>query len=193
MITILFAALALIPPHEPSNLLSIFGIWVSVTGVLLAFAIYRRQTADSNASEERLTSRMSEQSELIAHALESANRSDADPAAVVEVSQDLFAEATEIASNVGVLTGAEQDFYLLKRDDIPLSVLSDLVIGWQSANLQGKWTVGNAEYALRRIGKGNHPWFVIFRDSSEQRRLWRISRGGQGRAEPTVRELALDN
>lgn len=85
--------------------------------------------------------------------------------------------------------------------EVPLSVLSNLVQGWRNLdeyrNNDNTWTTGNVVGAWRPIpngstGRGNTPWYVTFIDSKDERRVWRVWRGGRSKTRPTVREVTAE-
>ena len=74
--------------------------------------------------------------------------------------------------------------------DVPLRVVADLVGQWENEGRQGRWSLGQLEYALRRLGRGNHPWLLHFRDENL---LWKVSYGGQGKQKATVTSISLES
>lgn len=76
--------------------------------------------------------------------------------------------------------------------DAPLSVLADLVNGWRKQELDGSWRVYNLQAIARKRGKGNHPWYFLFKTPSGKDELWQVSRGGQGKREATVTKLPIE-
>ncbi len=78
---------------------------------------------------------------------------------------------------------------MTRGSDVPLKVVNDLVNGWVQAGKTGDWTLGAVHWCARRHGRGNRSWFVPTLDPAEDHfRVWRVSRGGQGKKLPTVTE-----
>ena len=174
--------------------LSDVGSWASILGVLftiisaiLAVLIYKRQGSEQRNSTAGLHSRFNEQDELLKEVARRA-KSDLEPEPAKQ--EDLVKEDARAQENA--------DVYLLDGvsvyppQDIPLRVLGDLVQGWRKQGHfteNGGWLLGEIVQGLHKQGaKGNHPWRVVLidRDKPKRRFVWKISRGGQGKTEPTV-------
>jgi len=85
-----------------------------------------------------------------------------------------------------VIKFGEYDY--VRNDRIPLRVIRDLVVGWEADGREGTWLLGDLSGAIRKTGRGNHSWFCVFADRGV---LWKVSRGGKGKADPTVTEIHM--
>ena len=153
--------------------ISLLGVAVSVTAVALALVIYLRQEVSTG-----------EQFGTIAEMVRVLPQALAAPQTLAELAaaqdDDDYPEDTAVAESVGTLAQipGRSDVRLLNPQDVPLSVLADLVGGWRHANVgkDGNWTVGNLVGAGRSVGQGNHPWYLVFRSSGGDV-IWRLYRG----------------
>lgn len=161
---------------EPGVALGYVGISVSTAGLIVALLIFFRQKRDSQASELRILDSVNKRAQQEASEDEAPDGDDAYEAetAVLE----------RLGQNVG--GGVKR----LQRDDIPLKLIHDVVLGWEKAGVQGDWSLSAVHSALRKHGKGNHAWWLITRDpESEKDRVFKVSRGGQGVRDVTVTEV----
>ncbi|MDQ0094686.1 hypothetical protein [Paeniglutamicibacter psychrophenolicus] len=176
--------------HSMDTWMTRTGTYLSFAGVLIALVIYLRQGRDAKGSEQRIRSEIAKSTsslpELLERVMESSSVSDEAP---VE-EEDMYAAATAIAylADINLSDGV----VTVGRDDIPLSILADIVEHWNETEAAGKWTVRDASYGFRKKGKGNHPWFIAFRAETDSPRLWKVSRGGRANPNATVAELLLD-
>lgn len=75
--------------------------------------------------------------------------------------------------------------------NIPLRVIHDLVAYWQENDERGHWKVGNLIGAFQRPGT-NTASVIVFQNSDDRARAWRLSRGGRGgrgKHTPTIVEV----
>jgi hypothetical protein len=88
--------------------------------------------------------------------------------------------AEPIAAARGTVTvdGQEMDVYSL--EDLRPFVLLDLLTKLNENDLLPK--VLDVEFIARHRGRGNHPWYVKFRESQ----IWRVSYGGQAKTGPSI-------
>ncbi len=90
-------------------------------------------------------------------------------------------EATE-APVAQVPVEGEGEFDVFKLEDIPLSVVKDALARWPDSERPPD-NLGEFEFAMRKRGKGNHPWTLKFR-GRKALSVWYGSRGGI----PTVKQ-----
>ena len=80
----------------------------------------------------------------------------------------------------------------VSSEGIPLGVVGDLVWGWRLDEKNGNWSMATLTGCGRREGTGNRSWFVSTLDPEDGRvRVWRVSRGGQGKKLPTATEVEI--
>ncbi|WP_431841140.1 hypothetical protein [Calidifontibacter indicus] len=175
------------------------GISVSAGGAALAALIYQRQYEHAEASGEDTNARIDRANDKIDLLASEVGRSlseaeaeaAADKVVVDPAEEDAVARGNDVW--VGDQAGRE-----LAPHDVPLSVLGNLVWGWRrdeaNKNNDGRWTVQNLQGAWRPAskaadGRGNTPWYLTFRNSGGERRVWRVYRGGKRKPEPTVRDV----
>lgn len=101
----------------------------------------------------------------------------------VEAHASLSADAVSVAAP----EGAGDDPYVESRSskrriydrlEIPLSVVGALVGQWRLQGHTGRWDIGSLVGGFRSVGKGNHPWFLVFRvPGSDRVEMWKVTRG----------------
>ena len=102
--------------------------------------------------------------------------------------EDAYPEETLALAERGIDIG--DGYRMLQASEVPLRVVGDLVHGWKQDGRRGRWTLGNLKWSVRKTGKGNHPWIVVFSDpKTGSDSLWKLSKGGRSNSEPTVDEL----
>ncbi len=160
--------------------LGIGGIGVSGLGVVLTYAIYRRQRLEAGESEDRTKAHIEAQLRpvlaLIANGRDEPESDDG----------DAFAEEDKVMAQFGQEIG--DGLRVLRAAQVPLSIVAELVDFWKSQGKAGQWSVGNLHSALRKAGKGNPSWYLVFEDR-DSLRAWKVSRGGRGKAGSTITEL----
>lgn len=79
---------------------------------------------------------------------------------------------------------------LYQPEAVPMRVIADLVAQWRVEGRGGRWLIGNLEWAVRAVGRGNHPWLLQFKDDPV---VWRVAYGGRGRVgeQAVVTELPV--
>lgn len=90
---------------------------------------------------------------------------------------DEYQPQSDVMEAIGI--DVSEDFRALKSKDVPLRIVADQVAAWKDDGLRGKWTIGNLEGALRRKGRGNNSWYLVFERDGIQS-IWKLSRGGRG-------------
>lgn len=166
---VLAAALVwIILPLEYSDGIGLLGVAISAAALTLAVLIFLNQSREAAASERRI--------------IESVAAERAKDAAASDVAAGEF-DQYESESRVLDRLGRDVGDHVLRLEqpDIPLRLIKDVVDGWERAGEKGEWTLGTVLAALRKQGKGNHAWWLIFRsptDNSE--RIYKVARGGQG-------------
>ena len=88
---------------------------------------------------------------------------------------------TSRPSETITVRGIEYEIYAL--DDVPIRVIKDALAGIEALPAG---TLSRIDFIARRSGRGNHPWLMKFRDQDE---TWKISYGGQGKEDATVKAL----
>jgi len=78
--------------------------------------------------------------------------------------------------------GEGDDVGIYSLDDVPARVISDAIANWPDDAGVAPANVAEFVVAIRRFGRGNHPWFVEFKN----RRPVKVSYGGRGKDESTV-------
>ena len=60
--------------------------------------------------------------------------------------------------------------------DIPLAVIGALVSQWREQGRSGRWPLGALRGAFRAMGKGNHPWYLVFVPPSDNAtpEIWKV-------------------
>lgn len=169
------------------------GIAVSAGGAALAALIYQRQYEHAEASGDELKELIGSLAPSeVARPLDDSERE----AAFDEVERD--PEEDDALEKGSVVTVGSQQGRIFSPQDVPLSVLGNLVWGWrlneETSGRDGRWTVANLQGAWRPLskaadGRGNTPWYLTFSNSAGERRVWRVYRGGKRKPEPTVRDV----
>lgn len=80
----------------------------------------------------------------------------------------------------------EVELAVYSLEELPPRVLADLIARLVELERPLPRSLGRLEVIARKPGRGNHPWFLKFR---EQEKPWKVSYGGQGKGRATVEEL----
>lgn len=180
-----------------------FGVAVTLGAVALAARIYLRQHDHAEQSGRDTQTKLGALEAKVDGLLEGAVQvpldRDEELAAEDEVEDD---EADDVAVDLGTQVWVgEQSGRSLESEDVPLSVLANLVWGWRrdSSMLknEGRWSVRNLRGAWRpdsraKDGRGNTPWYLTFESTGGERRVWRVYRGGKNQPRPTVRDVTSE-
>lgn len=179
LVIVAFAVMAARFAHGFVDRTGVVGVGVTVAGLLVAVLIFLKQGRSSAASEGRLSDRIAQ------NAVATVQNDQAD--AQAEDVPDNF--PVEYAGLGAPVPGASE-VLRLEPDEVPLQLIRDLVSGWEQANEDGSWTVGDLRLVLRRKGKGNHAWWFVFRRPNGEH-LLKMSRGGRGNGpgDITVKEV----
>lgn len=167
------------------------GVLVTLLAAVIAVGIFRwtqKQTQRSNEILKRLDNRTEGflreiQDRMAGVRPEDVGGADEEDDAAAAT---LPAELEEASLRTVAVSGEPHVVHRLT--DVPMRVIGDLVDYWKESGLQGRWTLGRLEYALRRPGRGNHPWLLQFRDEDH---LWKISYGGRSKLDATIEHLPL--
>jgi hypothetical protein len=151
------------------------GVLVTLVAAVIAVCIFRwtqKQTQRSNEILKRLDNRTEGflreiQDRMAGVRPEDVGGADEEDDAAAAT---LPAELEEASLRTVAVSGEPHVVHRLT--DVPMRVIGDLVDYWKESGLQGRWTLGRLEYALRRPGRGNHPWLLQFRDEDH---LWKIT------------------
>lgn len=163
-----------------SGHLGLLGTWLSALGVLLAWAIYLRQRVESDQSEKRTFARIQRLVATLGTESETETPDESGTVATAEESEWLRKNGDRLKNG----------YYVLTADLVPLKVLSNLVLGWEASGLTGQWVVGRVEAAFRKLGQGNHAWFVVFESDTEDKfEVWKVGKGGQSKPGPTATKV----
>lgn len=156
------------------------GAWISLVGVLIAVAIYRRTGPETEAIVQGA---VSEPLTRIEARLE--NTPLADEEQLYEPGGNEPPQELAVFERRGLTQ--------FRPQQVPLYVIQDLVTGWEQAGERGRWFVGDIVAGFRRTGRrGNFSWTVAFQDPKTSAiRAWTVSRGGHGKQGPTVSEVGL--
>ncbi len=76
----------------------------------------------------------------------------------------------------------DDEMAVFELQDVPLRVILDALQKWPSSAGRKPETLADFQFAVRKRGKGNHPWILKFRDCTPAK----VSYGGRGKAEGTV-------
>lgn len=175
---------------DSKNTLSALGILISTVGVLLAWAIYDLQAAAGKASDDLTKSGFNATRDAITTVTQDVSRI----ASGLPV-EDSLTDPYEKYSDWMDSHGKEltPGFRTVNAPQVPLLVVADLVRGWDLdvdiPGSGGKWLVERLVAAVRKTGRGNFSWFVIMSDPAQGFRVFRVSKGGQAKAEPTTVEI----
>lgn len=188
------AAVAYWPGDEPvSTAMATAGGFVgtaaSFAGVALAILIFERQSRSSAAADIAVHERFDAVDTTLGDLATGADapRTEADLVLEQDEPDEEQAEYTEPGGSVVVRNGREIRVY--GRDEVPLSVIADLVWGWRVDDQDGSWAFKSLLGASRATGRGNHPWHVNFIAPDGSTRIWRLYRGGKQKRTPTVRDI----
>ena len=147
--------------------IGLLGSAISSAGFIVAILIFLNQKRHSDASEKRILKSIEEK------ARSEASRD------VAESTVDAYEAETLVMEQLG--TGVGKGVLRLWRDDIPLRLIRDVVVGWEKAGESGSWTINAVLCALRRQGKGNHAWWLVASDpQSGHERIFKVAKGGRG-------------
>lgn len=175
------------------NVIGYVGVAVSVTGVLLAFLIFRRQARDGVKANRYQAKVLSELQLLLVdvdqkvnvlavqQASDSVTDADAEQSSGAEDLWDAFKpETDDSAVYLNSPSGKKRRVYVPAA--IPLAVISALVKTWDGQGLTGRWALGTLRGAFRAEGKGNHPWYLVFVPPGDDNRprVWKVTRGPGG-------------
>lgn len=165
-----------------------YGLGLTALGVIVAVMIYSKQVRDSAEMASYIVESVGAYFDEAVPKIKKWEEGTTPDSSESDPDADPYLSATAILTKHGIDSG---DGYLkLRGSQVPLQPLSDALSHWTDSGARGRWRVGDFKGSVRRKGKGNHPWFLIFFDPDERReRIWRVSRGGQGKAKPTVAEL----
>jgi hypothetical protein len=105
---------------------------------------------------------------------------------VDKLKQENQAADDQIPEPAAIITPTVNDasgepFSVLKTSDLPDVVLKDAFLNWPSSDSPPK-NLSDLDFALRKKGKGNHPWILKF----QGKKPVVISYGGQGKTAPSV-------
>lgn len=177
----LVALLTIVLPRA-APLAGTMGVLVSATAAAWAFGIYSRQFRESREHESQIKDRL----DLLQDTLTVAKENE-DTSGDQEQPDQYPDESTALE---GHGRPVDEDHRAYGPDEIPLTVVKDLVTGWDVVGKGGRWPVSSLVGSVRKSTRGNHPWFVTLRDPDGNRlRTWKVSRGGRGKTEPTVLEV----
>ena len=177
-------ALALLLTEDAISRLGLFGVGLTAASVCIAILIYFTQARASSASEGRITSTLNRvAADTIAPLLRAAE-STSQPSD----GPDLFPADY---ARLGVPVPGAEDVLVLEREEVPLKLVRDLVVGWEADDRQGRWNVGELRLAFRKLGRGNHSWFLLF-ERGDGLSLFQVSRGGRGNTSKDIKTRRVD-
>jgi hypothetical protein len=102
-----------------------------------------------------------------------------DPSAELPIEPKL--PPPETTASPEIVQTEKGKFERYQLSEVPPPVIQAALADWPEDNLPPKdWT--DFMFALRKTGRGNHPWIIKFRD----RMPVVVSYGGQGKEKPTV-------
>lgn len=186
--------------QELLNVIGYVGVLISLSGVLIAFLIFRQQKREQVQAQRFQTSAQASQSKVLEdlgrvldrveqkvdQTLESASSTVSDSEAEEgSGAADLWANVLpegdgDVARYVVSRNGKRRRLFL--PGAIPLAVIGALVKVWDEAELTGRWALSTLRGAFRAEGKGNHPWYLVFVAPSEESnpQIWKVTRGPGG-------------
>lgn len=177
-------ALALLLTTDTISRLGLFGVGLTAASVFIAILIYFTQARASSESEGRITSTLERIAADTIVPLLRAAESTSQPGD----GPDLFPADY---ARLGVPVPGAEDVLVLERERVPLKLIRDLVVGWEADDRQGRWNIGELRLAFRRIGRGNHSWFLLF-ERGDGLSLFQVSRGGRGNTSRDIRTRRVD-
>lgn len=183
---LLVACQVLVADEEVWNAVALVGVAITLAAVGASIHIFNQQSIDSvRRSQEREMKQAVTLLDLELDGAEEKARSDADAAPDVATLAE-EAELVDTTSASATYEANGKTWRIYPKQEVPLFVIADLVIHWRSeehpGRRDGNWLVQNLVGAARPVGKGSHPWIVIFHDRRGERAVYRLFRGGRGNA-----------
>jgi hypothetical protein len=153
---------------------SYFSIGAStIAAVLLLYAINGLRVARFSAGNIAVDTQPEKEAQRALDQIKSL-----DPAAEQPASSETPPESTATPEIVQTAKGKFESY---KLAEVPVRVLQDAITKWPSGqDLPTDFT--DFKFALRKTGRGNHPWIIKFRD----RLPVTVSYGGKSKLEATV-------
>lgn len=177
-------ALAFLVAEDAISFWGLFGVGLTAASGFIAALIYFTQARASSASERRITTRFDR---LVSRTIAPLLRAE-DSRSAPSDGPDLFPEDY---ARMGVPVPGAEDVLVLDREDVPLKLVRDLVVGWEADARQGRWNIGELRFAFRKLGRGNHSWFLLF-ERGDSLSLFQVSRGGRGNTENDIHTRRID-
>lgn len=201
------------------RILVLVGFLLTGSALGFALLIFQMQRQEGRAQERRLTAFTAEmeqrmhgrfddleasQAKQVKPDIQTILQHEAASPATNTVEEDPYGDLRTLPSmspeemeQIGVTPEQAREFKVHSPLQIPIRVLGDLHVGWARMDERGdlqkvtRWEAGEA-VAYRRRKAGNHAWYIRLtdRDKPENSYFWRVSRGGQGKTEPTVEQLS---
>ena len=165
--------------------LGLFGVGVTIVGVIFTLLIFLNQDRKASSSTESILRAVAQAEETAIHLAQEDAGDEGD-------SREDDAELEFLAAEkLGTTVGKYGEGVLrLGRDDVPLKMVSELVEAWQVKGYKGNWVTGDLVSVMRKLGRGNHSWYFTFKDPKEGRaRVYKLSRGGYGKEASTISEI----
>lgn len=85
-------------------------------------------------------------------------------------------DAPQVETTIG-------EFKIFSIATMPIRIIEDALHNWPE-QVEKPQSLAEFEWGARRTGKGNHAWYVKFKDRPEVA----VAYGGQGKSDPTVSE-----
>ena len=178
---------------EALSLVSWIGAAISLAGVLIAFLIFRRQSRNATHENSQQRKILSSLRDLVGQiddkvtdlTVKSASEAISDAEAEEgSGGEDLWAEVApvKVEGELYLTSASGKHRRVFTPGQIPLAVVGALVGEWKKQGLVGKWPLGSLRGAFRAIGKGNHPWYLVFSPPGDESDtvVWKVTRGPGG-------------
>lgn len=99
-----------------------------------------------------------------------------------EGSPDDDQDTSPLIPPAGTIKVEGVELALYDGDSVPANLMMDLLVTLNKEDFLPP-TMGDLEWAARKLGRGNHAWYFKWSSSPS---IWRLSYGGQGKKEPSV-------
>ena len=99
----------------------------------------------------------------------------------VDVKKDEAPPPAAVARPESTFTKDGEEYQVYEPEDIPTTVIEDL----RGADKPPIKSLGDVSYGFRRIGQGNHAWFV----KTKRGTTLQVSYGGRGKDSETVKQV----
>ncbi len=173
-----------------ATLLTLIGVAIGLLALALAIVFNWGNLRALQALSHSITEHVSEQ--LMVHLPRDTDKADELVGGEPDEDEDVIPEIQPdpAAPSLIFKLPSGRKLALYQPEVVPLRVIADLIVQWRAEGRDGRWRVGNLDWAVRAVGRGNHPWLLQFKDDLV---VWRVAYGGRGRVgeQATVTELPI--